>query len=334
MRFALLSLLVLVAAGCGRKEEVRHYRAPKDPVWRILGAVSSTPSATWFFKLTSPAERVDAVKPAVLAFFRTLKIEDGQLRWTVPQGWTEEKGNAQRESTLLFGDRDPKFELTVVRFQGDGGGMLANINRWRDQLGLDKVEEAQLNTQAKKLENAAAEVWVVDLVGPSRPGAGQRPMARPAEAPPPSREAPSLDDIRSMFTLERPPAWRENPAPANGRIFEFTVEEGGGSALITLSLLQGGGDLVSNVNRWRQQAGLDPLPDADVAKVAAPMSFLGAEAWLVEAIGRERGILVVASFNPQFSTFLKMDGAPSTVQSQKSAFMKVAQSFQMKGRHE
>jgi hypothetical protein len=29
-----------------------------------------------------------------------------------------------------------------------------------------------------------------------------------------------------------------------------------------------------------------------------------------------------------------MDGAPSTVQVQKSTFMRVAQSFQMKGRHE
>jgi hypothetical protein len=54
----------------------------------------------------------------------------------------------------------------------------------------------------------------------------------------------------------------------------------------------------------------------------------------VEAIGRDRGIVVVASLNPQFSIFLKMDGAPATVQSQKAAFMKVAQSFQMKGRNE
>jgi hypothetical protein len=64
------------------------------------------------------------------------------------------------------------------------------------------------------------------------------------------------------------------------------------------------------------------------------MTFVGREAWFVEAIGRDRGILVVASLNPEFSIFFKMDGAPATVQAQKSAFMRAAQTFQMKGHHD
>ncbi|HEV3027622.1 MAG TPA: hypothetical protein VG457_08630 [Planctomycetota bacterium] len=334
MRLALLTLALLAAAGCGRQEEVRHYRAPKDPVWRILGAVVPAPGATWFFKLASPADRVDSVKAEVLTFFQKLRIEDGQLRWTPPPGWTEEKGSAQREATLRFGVREPKFEISVVRFQGDGGGMLANLNRWREQLGLEKVGDAELPALARKLEGAATEVWVMDLSGPARPGSGPRAMAKPQEATPSPHHEPTLDDIRAMFSFERSPGWKENPTPASGRIFEFRVDEGGGSAQITLSALQGGGDLASNVNRWRGQAGLDPLAEGDIPKAAAPMTFVGTEAWLVEAIGRDRGIVVVASLNPQFSIFLKMDGAPATVQSQKAAFMKVAQSFQMKGRNE
>jgi len=334
MRLALLTLVLLAAAGCGRQEEVRHYRAPKDPVWRILGAVVPAPGATWFFKLAAPADRVDPVKAEVLSFFQKLRIEEGQLRWTSPPGWTEERGNAQREATLRFGEREPKLEISVVRFQGDGGGMLANLNRWRDQLGLEGVGEAELPVQARKLEGAATEVWVADLRGPQRPGAGPRAMARPQEPPASAGHEPTLDDIRAMFSFERVPGWKENPKPSSGRIFEFLVDEGGGSALVTLSALQGGGDLPSNVNRWRGQAGLEPLAEADIPKAAAPVTFVGSEAWLVEAIGRERAIVVVASLNPQFSIFFKMDGVPSTVQSQKAAFMKVAQSFQMKGRHE
>jgi hypothetical protein len=334
MRSALLTLVLFAAAGCGRQEEVRHYRAPKDPVWRILGAVVPAPGATWFFKLAAAADRVDPVKPEVLSFFQKLRIEDGQLRWTAPQSWTEEKGNAQREATLRLGDREPKFEISIVRFQGDGGGMLANLNRWRDQLGLEKVGEADVPTLAKKLEGAATEVWVADLSGPQRPGSGPRAMAKPQEATPSASHQPTLDDVRAMFTFDRVPAWTENPKPSTGRIFEFRVDDGGGSALITLSAMQGGGDLASNVNRWRGQAGLDPLPEADIPKTAAPMTFVGTEAWLVEALGRDRGIVVVASLSSQFSIFLKMDGDPTTVQSQKAAFMKVAQSFQMKGRNE
>ena len=334
MRFLLLTLAVLAAAGCGRQEEVRHYRAPKDPVWRILGAVVPAPGATWFFKLAAPADRVDPIKVEVLTFFQKLRMEDGQLRWTLPKGWTEEKGSPQREATLRFGEREPKFEISVVRFQGDGGGMLPNLNRWRDQLGLDKVEETELPLLAKKLEGAATEVWVADLSGPQRPGAGPRAMAKPQEVSPPANREPTLDDVRAMFSFDRPPAWKENLKPSSGRIFEFMVDADGGSALITLSALQGGGDLAGNVNRWRGQAGLDPLPEADVLKVSAPMTFVGSDAWLVEAIGKDRAIVVVASLSQQFSIFLKMDGSPSTVLAQKSAFMRTAQTFTMKGRHE
>jgi hypothetical protein len=334
MRFALVTLALLAAAACGRQEEVRHYRAPKDPVWRILGAVVPAQGATWFFKLAAPADRIDPMKAEVLAFFQKLRIEDGQLRWTTPPGWTEEKGGAQREATLRLGGREPKLEISIVRFQGDGGGLLANLNRWRDQLGLEKVGDAELPAQAQKLEGAATEIWVTDLSGPSRPGSGPRAMAKPQEAPPPAHHEPTLEDIRAMFSFDRMPDWKENPMPSNGRIFEFMVDSGGGSAVVTLSALQGGGDLASNVNRWRGQAGLDPLSESDIPKAAAPMTFVGSEAWLVEAFGRDRAIVVVASLSPQFSIFFKMDGAPATVQSQKAAFMKVAQSFQMKGRHE
>jgi hypothetical protein len=336
MRFAPLTLMLLLAAGCGRHEEARHYKAPKDPSWRILGAVAPTPTATWFFKLAAPAERLDTVKPEVVGFYGKLKIEDNQLRWTLPQGWTEEKGSPQREATIRFGDREPKLEISVTRFQGDGGGMLPNLNRWRGQLGLEPVGEADLPKQAKKLDGAATEVWVVDLTGPNRPSAGPRAMARAQEPAPerPSNRPPSLDDIRAMFTFERVPSWKENPQPSQGRIFEFLVDEGGGTAIVTLSALQGGGDLASNINRWRGQAGLGPIADSEVARAAAPMTFAGNEAWFVEAIGKDRAILVVASLSPQFSIFFKMDGNPNVVLSQKQTFMRVAQTFQMKGRHE
>lgn len=337
MRFALLTIALLAAAGCGREEEVRHYRAPKDPMWRMIGAVVRTPSDTWFFKVTSPADRLETAKAEVLGFLRKLRIEDGQVRWTVPQGWTEEKGGAQRESTLRFGDHEPKFEVTVNRFPGDAGGLAANVNRWRDQLGLEKVDEATVTAQAKKLDNAAAEVHVVDLIGPTRPAGprGGMQQQQRAEPPPQANRQPTLEDIRAMFTFDRPTGWKENPRPSvQDRLFEFAIDSDGGQALVGLSLMGGGGTLASNVNRWRGQAGLEPLPEADVAKVCAPMSFVGNEAWLVEAIGAQRGIVVVASFTPEFSLFFKMDGTPSTVQAQKATFMKVAQSFVMKGRHE
>ncbi len=337
MRPVLLTILLLAAAGCGRQEEARHYRAPKDPTWRMLGAIAPAGGATWFFKLVAPAERVDPVKAEVLNFFTTLRVEGDRVRWTAPAGWVEEKGNAQREATLKFGTEEPKFEVSVSRLQGDGGGLLANVNRWRDQLGLEPVGEPALAAVAKKLDGVASEVWVLDLRGPNRPSGGPRGMmSRPQEPEPPARggQAPTIDDIRAMFSFDCPPGWKENPQPTQGRLFEFTADGGAGPALITLSALQGGGDLVGNVNRWRNQVGLEPLSEADVSKSATPVTFIGADAWLVEAIGGNSAIVVIASLNSEFSIFLKMSGPPATVQAQKDAFMKVAQTFKMKGRHD
>jgi hypothetical protein len=332
MRFAPgLALLLALAAGCGRNDEVRRYQAPKDPMWRMIGAIAPAKEATWFFKVTGPSDRVGAHKNEALDFLRGLRVEDGEIRWTLPSGWKEEKGGPARVASLRFGDRDPKLEMTVVRLPGDGGGLTGNINRWRDQIGLEKVGDAEAAASVQKLASGALEVQVVDLTGPTRPAGGPRGgMSRPAPEAPRSAE-PSLDGVRSMFSFERPPGWRENPQPEKQRVFEFDAQ----GALVTFTIMGGdGGGLAANIDRWRQQAGLEPLGDQAVTRSGTPMTFIGAEGWLVEASGKDRAIFGVISLNSQFSMFLKMDGPPSVVASQRDAFMRVAQSFKMKGRNE
>jgi hypothetical protein len=250
------------------------------------------------------------------------------VKWTVPPGWTEEKGGQARQASFKFGDRDPKLEMTVVKLPGDGGGLAANVNRWREQIGLDRASEAEVAATVRKV----GEAQVVDLIGPTRPAmGGGRPMARPPEPPPARSGDPKLDDVRAMFQFERPPSWRENPNPDKGRIFEFQADD----ALVTFTIMGGeSGGLAANIDRWRTQAGLEPLGEQGIGRSATPMKFVGSDAWLVEVIGKDRGILGVIALSPQFSMFLKMDGPPSTVTAQRSTFATVAQSFQMKGRHE
>lgn len=329
-----LVLLLVIAAGCGRKDEVRRYPAPKDPMWRMIGAIAPSKDATWFFKLTGPAERIGAYKGDVLAFLGTLRLEGGEIRWTLPAGWNEEAGGPARLASLRLGDREPRLELTVVKLPGDGGGISANVNRWRDQLGLDRLGDAEGASLIRRMSASGIEIQVVDLVGPSRPSGGSRSMARPAAEEPRSSE-PSLDNIRSMFVFERPASWRENPQPEKQRIFEFHIVEPAGSALVTFTIMGGeGGGLAANIDRWRTQAGLEPLGEQGVARSATPIKFAGTEGWLVEATGKDKSILGVIALSPQFSMFLKMDGVPAIVASQRETFTRVAQSFQMRGHHE
>jgi len=335
MRFAPgLALLLFFAAGCGRNDEVRRYQAPKDPMWRMIGAIVPAKEATWFFKVTGPSDRIGAHKNEALDFIRGLRAEDGEIRWTLPAGWKEEKGGPARVASLRFGDLDPKLEMTVVRLPGDGGGLTGNINRWRDQIGLEKLGDAEAAAAVQKIVANGIEVQVVDLIGPTRPAGGPRGMSRPAPEAPRSSE-PSLDGVRSMFTFDRPAGWRENPQPEKQRIFEFQIDDARGSALVTFTIMGGdGGGLAANIDRWRQQVGLESLGDQAVIRSATRMSFVDAEGWLVEAMGKDRAILGVISLNSQFSMFLKMDGPPSLVASQRDTFTRVAQSFKMKGRHE
>jgi len=320
--------LLVAVAGCGPSEEVRRYKAPKDPTWRMIGAIVSAKDSTWFFKVAAPTDRLASAQDEVVSFLRGLRPEEGEVKWTLPATWTEEKGGPARIASLKFGDRDPRLEMTVVKLPGDGGGLTANVNRWREQLGLDRASEADVASIVRK----AGEAQVVDLIGPTRPVmGGGRPMARASEPAPARSGDPKLDDVRSMFQFERPPEWRENPQPDKGRIFEFQAD----GALISFTIMGGeSGGLAANIDRWRTQAGLDPLGEAGISRSATPMKFVGSDAWLVEAIGKDRAILGVIALNPQFSMFLKMDGSPSAVTAQRSTFTRVAQSFLMRGRNE
>jgi hypothetical protein len=40
----------------------------------------------------------------------------------------------------MVSDPDGKAEVTVSAFPGDTGGLLANLNRWRGQIGLEPVQ--------------------------------------------------------------------------------------------------------------------------------------------------------------------------------------------------
>jgi hypothetical protein len=322
-----IAVLLALTAGCGRKDEVRHYKAPKDPMWRMLGAIAPMKDATWFFKVIAPSERVAQHKPEVLSFLGSLRSGEGKIRWTLPPGWQEEKGAPEREASFSFGDREPKLELAVSRLAGDGGGLAANVNRWRGQLGLESAGSTEMTSLLQKVSGPDFEVLLVDLTGPTRPGPGPMAMSKPVERPPPSRESP--------IAFELPSGWKENPQPSQGRRLEFSVEDGGGTALVTLTGLSGeAGGLAANIDRWRTQAGLEPLGELAVARSATPMTFVGLEAWLAEAIGKDRAILGVLVIDPKSSLFLKMDGPPSVVIAQRSNFTRFAQSFRMRGRNE
>jgi len=59
-----------------------------------------------------------------------------------------------------------KLEATVVVLAGTGGGELANVNRWRGQIGLPPLEDEAILAKARTiLKTKAGGLNVYDFVG-------------------------------------------------------------------------------------------------------------------------------------------------------------------------
>ena len=86
----------------------------------------------------------------------------GVLKWTLPKGWTETQGTGMRFATLTP-PGPGKAELSVVVLPGAAGGELANVNRWRGQIGLAPIDEKALGSARKVVKSKAGPVSLYDF---------------------------------------------------------------------------------------------------------------------------------------------------------------------------
>ena len=100
-------------AGCRRDEQIQIYQTPKENV---------PPAAAAPAMAMMGADAVPA--PA----------NSTPPHWTTPSGWQEMRPNLPRLGDFVVSGPDgKKAEVTVMTFPGDVGGVLANVNRWRQR---------------------------------------------------------------------------------------------------------------------------------------------------------------------------------------------------------
>jgi hypothetical protein len=90
---------------------------------------------------------------------------EGQPKWEVPAGWKEVAGGQFLVAKFMVGgEGTSQAAVNVSSSAGDGGGLAANVNRWRKQLGLNEVagDEGQ---GAKTIETSAGKALFVELSG-------------------------------------------------------------------------------------------------------------------------------------------------------------------------
>lgn len=91
------------------------------------------------------------------------------LEFRLPPGWRERPSGDMTVAAFEAGDRSRPAVVTITRLSGDGGGLLANVNRWRGQIGLPPIAEADLSRQTREVPMAGDPGVEVSMVGASEP---------------------------------------------------------------------------------------------------------------------------------------------------------------------
>jgi hypothetical protein len=98
--------------------------------------------------------------------------------WTVPKDWAVGSGSAMRRATFVVkGSDGQSAEVVVSSFPGDVGGLVANINRWRGQIGLGPIAPDEVSGMTSDLMVNGVKATVVDFKADSAP-ADKAPPAR------------------------------------------------------------------------------------------------------------------------------------------------------------
>lgn len=69
--------------------------------------------------------------------------EGGGLHWATPVGWSELATSQLRQANFKVGDAG-QAECYLTILAGDGGGLEANVNRWRKQMSLPEASAAEI----------------------------------------------------------------------------------------------------------------------------------------------------------------------------------------------
>jgi hypothetical protein len=90
------------------------------------------------------------------------------LAWDLPRDWTETPGEGMRFATIKPSAAQTgagKIDVSVIMLPGPAGGELANVNRWRGQIGLAPIEDGARTQMRKEVKSKAGTVSLYDFIG-------------------------------------------------------------------------------------------------------------------------------------------------------------------------
>jgi hypothetical protein len=309
-------------AGCGddeRRYEIADHRTEAKP--GPLGPLGNSADRRFLSGHGSMLGGGDASGPR----------EGGKSRaWTAvaPPGWTELPPARMRDLGWRAGESG-RVECTLSFLEGSGGGLLANLNRWRKQLSLPPVDAAAadalptapwLGVDARLVVldgtyvgmgggEAVPNARLIGLIASVEGGNAFLKMTGPAEAVEAERKG-FLALAASLRRVEAPPAAERGgsgPREARGalawtappgwvrqpdrpmRVVTFSPSASP-DVVVYVTVLSGrAGGLAANVERWNREMGREP-PTPDALASLERVPVLGSTGVYVEIEGTFTGM--------------------------------------------
>jgi hypothetical protein len=142
--FFLAGLIALSLTGCEKAQPVSYQIPKKEQVVQTPGPLSTPTVAS--------TEAAPAMQ--VLPGMQQAANEAGEIGYTTPENWVEKPASGIRKANFIITSDTGSAEVTVLTFPGDVGGRLANINRWRGQIGLEDAtaEDLPAYTQGYEID--------------------------------------------------------------------------------------------------------------------------------------------------------------------------------------
>jgi len=128
-----------LSAGCRRDDQIQTYRIPKENV---------------------PAMPMERAAP---------EARPHDITWTTPSGWKEQAPSSFRVGSFtLTGVNGQSADVSVIPLSGQAGGDLANINRWRGQINLSPLTQADLPKESRSISPHGQPMLLVDFLSTER----------------------------------------------------------------------------------------------------------------------------------------------------------------------
>ena len=167
--YSLVVAVALVGAGCNNSNETSQTPPPAPAPAPASAPAAQTPAlppghpdiSSMSAQSLPPGSASDAPNP----------------KWSVPADWQEGSASSMRRATFVVKGADGQgAEIAVSVFPGDVGGLMANINRWRGQMGMGPLAPDEISGITSNVDVDGEKSTVVDFKTDSAPPGKTQPQ--------------------------------------------------------------------------------------------------------------------------------------------------------------